>query len=183
MPKPYKLGIVVGRFQTFHKGHKEIIDKAVELCDRVGVFIGSSQESGTEKNPFTYEMRERILKKIYGDGISVFPLPDIGVGNNARWGKYLLENVKNRLGACPDLMVSGEEERRTGWFDGLAEAEPDELYIPKTIDISAEKMREMIVRGDFKAWKEYTDERLWDSFNEMRAVVLASKDNTESSSF
>ena len=48
--KPYKLGITVGRFQTFHKGHQVMIDKAIELCDKVGVFVGSSQESGTNKN-------------------------------------------------------------------------------------------------------------------------------------
>ena len=63
--KPFRLGITVGRFQTFHKGHQYMIDKAVALCESVGVFIGSSQESGTAKNPFSYETRERLLKKIY----------------------------------------------------------------------------------------------------------------------
>ena len=72
--KSYKLGITIGRFQTFHKGHQVMIDKAIELCEKVGVFIGSSQESGTNKNPFSYEMRESILKKIYGDRISIYPL-------------------------------------------------------------------------------------------------------------
>ena len=51
--KPYNSGIIVGRFQTFHNGHKDMIDRAVELCEEVGIFIGSSQESGTFKNPVT----------------------------------------------------------------------------------------------------------------------------------
>ena len=95
--KPFKTGIVVGRFQTFHKGHEFIIDKAVELCENVGILIGSSQESGTLKNPFTYETRERILKTIYGNSVEVRPLPDIGVGNNSKWGEYVLESYNREF--------------------------------------------------------------------------------------
>ena len=39
--KPYKLGITVGRFQTFHTGHEYMLGKATELCDTVGVLVGS----------------------------------------------------------------------------------------------------------------------------------------------
>ena len=64
--KPYKLGIVVGRFQSFHTGHENMINTAVMMCDKVLLLVGSSQESGTMKNPFTYEERKRILHKISG---------------------------------------------------------------------------------------------------------------------
>ena len=50
--KPFALGILVGRFQVVHAGHEQMIRTAMALCDRVGIFIGSSQESGTSKNPF-----------------------------------------------------------------------------------------------------------------------------------
>ena len=64
--KAFKLGIIVGRFQTFHVGHECVVNKAVQLCERVGIFVGSSQEEGTLKNPFSYEMRKNILRKILG---------------------------------------------------------------------------------------------------------------------
>ena len=48
-----------------------MINRAVELCDRVEVLIGSSNESGTSKNPFTYETREEMLKTVFGDSICV----------------------------------------------------------------------------------------------------------------
>ena len=182
MEKAYKLGITIGRFQTFHKGHQVMIDKAIELCDKVGVFIGSSQESGTNKNPFSYEMRESILKKIYGDRICIYPLPDIGVGNNSKWGDYVLDNVVERFGESPDLLISGKEERRIDWFDSVKGLSIAELYIPKTIDISASKMREMFIHNDFDTWKEFCDERLWDGFSEMRKVVLESRENMETTS-
>lgn len=179
--KAYKLGIIVGRFQTLHKGHECILDKAVELCSEVGIFIGSSQESGTLKNPFTYDTRKRLLEKLYGTSVKIYPLPDIGVGNNRAWGEYVLINVRERFNKAPDLLVSGKEDRRVSWFDSLG-ADASELYIPKTIDISATKMREFFISGDFESWKSYTNEKLWDEYESLRAEVLASKDNPFTSS-
>lgn len=182
MGKAFDLGILLGRFQTFHAGHEYMIEKAIGSCERVGIFIGSSQESGTAKNPFTYEEREGILKKVFGDSISVFPLPDIGVGNNSKWGDYVLENVRNRFGKNPDLLVSGKEERRISWFDSAHGVLIAELYVPKTIDISATEMRSYLIDGDYESWKRYTNKALWEDYEELRASVLAAKDNFETDS-
>ncbi len=182
MNKPFRLCILVGRFQTLHKGHQAMIDKALELCETVGIFIGSSQEFGTNKNPFTYEIRKSHLNKIYGDRIQIYPLPDIGVGNNSKWGDYVINNVIERFGEKPDLLISGKEERRIDWFDSVSGLTIAELYIPKTIEISASKMREMLVNNQFNDWKEYCDENLWDEFSKMRKIVLATYDNTKTSS-
>ena len=182
MKKPFELGILLGRFQTFHTGHEYMIEKAILSCDTVGVFIGSSQESGTAKNPFSYEVRESVLKKVFGDKISVYPLPDIGVGNNSKWGDYVLENVISRFGKTPDLLISGKEERRVSWFDSTAGDGIAKLYVPKVIDISATEMRSYLIDGDFESWKRYTNPALWDSYNELRAAVLAAKDNLETDS-
>ena len=61
MDKPYKLGILVGRFQTIHAGHEKMVNTALQLCEQVGIFVGSSQEALTSKNPFSYEIREEML--------------------------------------------------------------------------------------------------------------------------
>ncbi|MBR2715080.1 MAG: adenylyltransferase/cytidyltransferase family protein [Ruminococcus sp.] len=180
--KPFRLGIVIGRFQTFHLGHEEIINKAVALCDEVGVFIGSSQEHGTAKNPFTYEKRESILRKVFDDKVKIFPLPDIGVGNNSKWGEYVLENVVERFSKTPDLLVSGKEQRRIDWFDSVSSLVVAELYIPKTIDISATKMREHLVCDDFCEWKKYTNEKLWGEYETFKSTILSCKDNLETDS-
>lgn len=182
MSKPYRLCVLVGRFQVVHKGHQAIIDKALELCENVGIFIGSSQESGTNKNPFTYEMRKQMLENIYGSRIRIYPLPDIGVGNNCKWGDYVIENVIERFGEKPDLMISGKEERRVQWLEGVNGIDVAELYIPKTIEISACRMRELMVDGNFDEWKEYCDESLWSSFSQMRDIVLQTRENTNTSS-
>ncbi len=182
MKKSFELGLVLGRFQTFHKGHEFIIDKAVEICDSVCVLVGSSQESGTLKNPFSYETRERILKTIYGEKIKVFPLPDIGVGNNSAWGEYVLKNVKERFNRFPDLLVSGKEQRRVSWFDGLTETEIAELYVPKILDVSATKMREYFINDEREKWESLTNKKLWNEYENLRQEVLKSKDNSFTSS-
>lgn len=180
--KPYRLGILVGRFQTLHSGHADMINRAVELCDRVGVFVGSSNESGTSKNPFTFETRAEMLKTVFGDKIRVCPLPDIGVGNNSTWGDYVLKNVVERFSEMPDLLVSGKEARRVSWFDSVEGASIAELYIPKTIDISATQMREFFINNDFDGWKKYTDPKLWGKYEKLRQEVLLSKDNDRTNS-
>ena len=182
MKKPYELGILVGRFQTIHLGHEKMVNTALHLCRQVGVFVGSSQESLTSKNPFSYELREEMLHAVFGDAIRVYPLPDIGVGNNPRWGDYVLQNVEARFSCLPDLLVSGKEARRLDWFDSVAGLAISELYIPKSIDISATEMRQFFLADDFESWKKHTNPRLWSKYPELRQIVLASQSRRETDS-
>lgn len=180
--KPFSLGILVGRFQTIHTGHEQMIHTAMALCDRVGIFVGSSQEAGTATNPFSYETREELLRLLFGEQVDVFPLPDIGVGNNGTWGEYVLENVTQRYGRGPDLLVSGKEARRVSWFDGIGGVRISELYIPKTIHISASQMRSFFLADDRESWQRYTNPSLWGEYDALRQQVLLSKDNEETAS-
>lgn len=180
--KPYRLGILVGRFQTLHTGHEMIIEKAIELCDEVGIFIGSSQESGTNKNPFSYELRKEILENVFGEQVKIYPLPDLGVGNVAAWGDYVLKNVEERFGKYPDLLISGKESRRIDWFDNAADLAISELYVPKSIDISASEMRELFIEDKEEEWRRYTNPANYGEYEKLRSIVLCSKDNLETDS-
>ena len=180
--KPFALGILVGRFQVVHAGHEQMIRTAMALCDRVGIFIGSSQESGTSKNPFPYALRRQLLENLFGGGVEIHPLPDIGVGNTAAWGDYVLENVQSRFGCLPELLVSGKESRRLDWFDSLRGGRIAELYIPKTIDISASKMREYLIEDDRAAWESYVNPKNHPLYPQLRTLALASQENRETQS-
>lgn len=180
--KAFKLGIIVGRFQTFHTGHEYMVNKACAVCDRVGVLVGSSQESGTAKNPYSYELRKKMLRQVFGNAVSIHPLPDIGVGNNATWGNYVLQNVRQHFQTAPDLLISGKEARRLDWFDSVQGLTVAELYVPKTIEISATQMRGYLIDDDRESWQRYTPQALWSGYEELRKAVLASKDILETSS-
>ena len=180
--KPYQFAILVGRFQVFHLGHADMIGKALELAERVGILIGSSQEKGTVKNPLSYERRKAVLQAVLGDKVEIRPLPDIGVGNNSTWGDYVLDRVEVEYGCLPDLLVSGREGRRVDWFDNERGRCIAELYVPKTIEISATEMRRFLADDQREQWQSYTDSRLWDFYPEMRRAVCEAEGHFETSS-
>ena len=178
MEKTFRLGILIGRFQTLHLGHEDMIRRAFSLCERVAVFVGSSQESGTAKNPYSFEMRRDVLRAVFGEKLEVYPLPDIGVGNCPAWGEYVLGQVVAACGEAPDLVVTGKEEARKDWFPGPDGRGVCELVVPKTVDICASTLRGYLLEGEEDKWRAYTNPALWDRFDEMRSLVIASADNT-----
>ena len=60
--KPYDVGLICGRFQTYHIGHESLINMGTQLCDRILILIGSSQECGTERNPLNINTRTKMTK-------------------------------------------------------------------------------------------------------------------------
>lgn len=87
--RPYDSGLLVGRFQTFHKGHQKLIETGLMLCDRLLVFVGSAQEFGTERNPLNVETRIEMIKNVFStDRVMIYALPDLTNGDDIRpeWG-------------------------------------------------------------------------------------------------
>ena len=37
--KPYDVGLICGRFQTYHIGHESLINMGTQLCDRILILI------------------------------------------------------------------------------------------------------------------------------------------------
>lgn len=77
----YQRGLVLGRFQPFHKGHQYLVDKALEECETLVIGVGSANIQD-EKNPFTFEERRKKIqsvlsqKKYNSRNISIVPLDD-----------------------------------------------------------------------------------------------------------
>ncbi|MGB1955612.1 MAG: adenylyltransferase/cytidyltransferase family protein [Candidatus Poseidoniaceae archaeon] len=55
-------GIVLGRFQPFHKGHEHLVLEALELFQEVTIAVGSSQEEWTTENPFSFQERKLMIE-------------------------------------------------------------------------------------------------------------------------
>ncbi len=74
-------GLLIGRFQPFHKGHLYVIRKILEEADELIIVIGSSQYKDTRENPFSAQEREAMIKKALDSegiqGYRVFKVPDI----------------------------------------------------------------------------------------------------------
>lgn len=175
--KPYDVGLICGRFQTFHKGHERLVDTGLMLCDRLLILIGSSQECGTERNPLNINTRTKMLKMIYGDNpnIMIYGLPDLSNENDIRpeWGKYLLENADRYIFKNPENMIYGNDESRTAWFDKKDLKNTTELIINRSeLPISATMLRQYMVEDNRKAWMQHVNPKLHKMYDELRSELM-----------
>ena len=60
----YKTALFIGRFQPFHNGHLYSLKKCLDIAEKVVVAVGSSQESGTENNPWDYKIRKQMVCEV-----------------------------------------------------------------------------------------------------------------------
>ena len=60
----YQIGLIVGRFQPFHRGHLSMIRQSLEICEQIKIMIGSANCSYEIKNPLTLKERLRILRLV-----------------------------------------------------------------------------------------------------------------------
>ncbi len=93
----YKVALIIGRFQPFHKGHLFLIKKALKKADKIVVGIGSSNITDVN-NPIDFETRKKVIKAVaykekFGDRlIKIVPLNDFF--DDKKW----LENLKKQIG-------------------------------------------------------------------------------------
>ena len=178
MLKPYDCGLICGRFQTFHIGHESLVETGLKLCDRVLILVGSSQESGTERNPYDVATRMDMLRAIYGndsDVIMMHGLADLTDENDIRpeWGRYLLDAVDRYLYKTPELMIYGNDESRSRWFDPEDIRDTSEFIVNRgRIPISATMVREAMVFDRRKEWMSMVNPKLHKMYNRLREELM-----------
>ncbi len=176
--KPYDVGLICGRFQTFHKGHEKLVDTGLMLCDRLLILIGSAQECGTERNPLNINTRTKMLKEIYGDNpnIMIYGLADMTDEDDIRpeWGRYLLDNVDRYIYKNPEVMIYGNDESRSQWFDKKDLTNTTELIINRAeLPISATMLRQLMVADSRKEWMKWVNPKLHKMYDELRRELMS----------
>ena len=176
--KPYDVGMICGRFQTFHKGHEKLVDTGCMLCDRLLILIGSAQECGTERNPLNINTRTKMLKEIYGDSpdIMIYGLSDMSDENDIRpeWGKYLLNNVDRYIFKNPEVMIYGNDESRSAWVDKGDLKNTTELIINRSeLPISATMLRQYMVDDNRREWMKWVNPKLHKMYDELRRELMS----------
>ena len=174
----YDTGLIVGRFQTFHKGHQSLVETGLNLCDRLYILVGSSQESGTERNPFNISTRMAVIRACYPDKdrVHIYALADLTNENDITtdWGKYVLNNIDRYIYKTPELMIYGNDEARSRWFDMDDIKDTGEFIIPRSrLPISATMLREMMVKDERKEWMKWVDPKLHKMYDELRSELMS----------
>lgn len=55
------IGLTIGRYQPFHKGHYLSLRWMLHKCDKLIIAIGSANQPRTEDNPYTAEERKNMI--------------------------------------------------------------------------------------------------------------------------
>ena len=104
----YNYLIYIGRFQPFHNGHKYIIEEGLKISNTIIVFCGSSNQTRTLKNPFTYTERRKFIlnsfSELYINKIQVAPLDDCE--NDIEWIKNVEKKVQKIIKNTPENRVA-----------------------------------------------------------------------------
>ncbi|TRZ53029.1 hypothetical protein D4R99_01610, partial [bacterium] len=110
----YKIALIVGRFQPFHKGHLFLIKKALEKANKIVIGIGSANISDVN-NPIDFETRKKMIKAVFYKEeieeklIKIVPLDDFF--NDKKW----LLNLKKQVGKF-DLALGNND-----WTNNILE--------------------------------------------------------------
>lgn len=90
-------GLMLGRFQPFHKGHLALTKQILSECDELLIIIGSAQFNFIDKDPFSAGERvlmiHEALKEAGVDLSRCYIIPVANDENNARWLAYLRSMV------------------------------------------------------------------------------------------
>lgn len=177
MSKAVDCGLLVGRFQTFHVGHESLVKMGLSLCDRMLILVGSSQESGTERNPLNIKTRMDIIREVFDDTnrVMIYGLADLTHEKDitSDWGKYVLNNVDHYIYKSPEFMIYGNDESRSAWFDPEDIKDTAEVIMPRSrIPISATMLRELMVRDNRREWMKWVNPRMHKMYDRIRAELM-----------
>lgn len=106
-----KTTLFIGRFQPFHLGHLDAIRQCLAVSRKIIIGIGSSQYSGTARNPFSAEQRRAMILaglkdiRVPPSRYRIVEIPDIH--NDVRWTAHA-EARAGRFGA----VMSGSKKVR-----------------------------------------------------------------------
>lgn len=173
MSEKHKVGLLVGRFQPFHKGHYELVQESLRHCAHLILVIGSAQESRTRKNPFNFDERWTwIQRTLRGTSkrITVIGVTDRAqIKDDGSWGEYMLGEVERQTGLRPTINFQGQESIRSHWFDGI---DIENFEIDRTeMPISATMVRKAILTNDYSTFCDMMHPNTWIMFEKMKKVL------------
>ncbi len=177
--KVFESGVIVGRFQHIHIGHEKLINIGLSLCNKLLVFIGSSNESETKRNPYDVNYRKKLISTIYSDEVEsgkiiIKPLPDFKDSTklSPEWGKYVLSEAEDILNNIPSCIIYGKDKDIFKCFDKKTVENLTEIYVDrKSMQISATKMREFLINDNEFEWRKYANSKIHSEYSNLREIL------------
>ncbi len=140
--------LFLGRFQPLHHGHIYMLNKILKTYNIIKIGVGSSQNSKSKINPFTYEERVNFItsalnkRGIPSQRFKIYPIPDIF--NASKW----VNHVTSIVGSFDTLFSNSDWVRQLFQNEGYIVGEKIGIFKKK---YNASSVRKLISK-DNKNW-------------------------------
>lgn len=114
-----KFGVFIGRFQPLHKGHISIINQIINRGYIPLIVVGSAQEAGTEKNPYSFATRSIMIHCEFPTDVIVVPLDD-SLEDDASWVRRLEKLVQTVVGDKEYVYFTHNKSTEKGKYKSLS---------------------------------------------------------------
>lgn len=161
--KKYQSGLAVMRAQPPHIGHEKLIRRMLSECDKITIILGSVQEQGTERNPYSYTQRKAMLQKIFSkeENARLKILGIFDINNPTEWSSFVLDFIKESMPDVirPDVYYAGSAYDAQWFHKDFAN-----IVIENRVDysfpyVSGSMVRDMIKIGD-KRWHNFVPQAI-----------------------
>lgn len=146
------VGVIIGRFQPFHKGHADLFKTAAEQSDKIVVVLGSSNRHQSVKNPFTAHERKQMIRKWADTNLPAEVELDFveSVDNLYKewtWKANIIRRVNDVIPSFARVKLFGHFKDASSYY--LNEFPEWELVdLPSFGNIDATNIREKILAGE-----------------------------------
>lgn len=179
-------GVFLARMQPLHNAHLYVVEKVCKENDKVVVMLGSANKKDMLRNPFSIELRTKLLKKSitdslgkeYADKIEVYEIPDWSIEddyeNQKEWGSYLYYNIASRAKVKNFKMYySDNPEIMLNWFNENLKNRIDFKFLERSNiyeGLSATKIRHAFANNNIEYVKKYCPQIIVDRFDELKNI-------------
>ena len=153
-----KIGLFIGRFQPFHLGHLNIIKTACKEVNTLVIGVGSSQESNTDKNPFSFDERalmiELTLKLENINNCEIKPIKDYP-NDNKKW----VREIKRAIPQIDIIYMCNKNSSGEQWIEQAFNNKYHIKKIKMYKNITGTLIRNNIKED--KPWKNLVHEKVY----------------------
>jgi len=155
----YDFAIFIGRMQPPTRAHIATINQALSIADKVIIFLGSSFQPRTIKNPWTHHERaSMVLNELpadIGSRIIFKPIHDYRY-NDQEWVQQIQQKVRQQTVSQenPKICIIGCNKDDTSYYLKYF-PQWDSIDTDHIVDVDATTVREQYFENTLRLWSDY----------------------------
>jgi bifunctional NMN adenylyltransferase/nudix hydrolase len=172
--KKYDTAVFIGRFNPFHLGHQSVVEKGLEVAERVFIFIGSSFQARDIRNPFTFEERKRMIRAAFPDEnkVKIFGIRDYPYNDN-KWVNVIQGTVAQHTITDEKICLIGHAKDHSSYYLNIF-PNWDGVNVDNFNNINATEIRDTLL-GDKPMKAPYFAKMPFASYNEFMQITVSSE--------